>query len=214
MEALDFKRKVDLKKVLIMLTIPLTEKRYLEDLHYSKRLFRRKRPKEYIQIEVLRLGEGWDRYQKDVVRYILQDLKLLDEQMPCTLDYDVRFLDFHRAYQSGQYEVIFLLAHHIEEPSPGYIEFADGGVSMLRMLNLLRTTPKGSRAPLFFVCSSQRRLEQAKLDQPNTISYIATSEGKIMTVQGFTFLKEWILAMPGQTLQEAYARAIDRYLHN
>ncbi|MEM6343282.1 MAG: hypothetical protein AAF927_05360 [Bacteroidota bacterium] len=194
-----------------MLTIPLTEKRFKQDLSFRQGLFRRK-PKEFVQLEKLRLGGDWPEYKQYMVQPLLEDIHFLRHETKCTIDYDVSFADFKRAYLSGQYDTIFLLAHHIEYPEPGFVEFVDGGIAMQKLVQLLMTSPK-AQAPLFFVCKSQKSLEQVKKSRPELISAIATAEMDIFTLSGFYFIRLWISEMQGQSLEEAYALAIDKFLN-
>lgn len=203
------------ERVIVLITIPLTEKRYNRDMKDIFGNFYFGRPKEFIKNESLRLGRSWEKYFNEIASFILFDVKEIIGNTNCTVDFDVTYKKFINAIKSDDYDVIYLFAHHIMETKSSkssLIEFADGGMSTEKVIRSIEKLKNKQKSLFFFVCESDE-FEKLQRKKPKFQSLVGSTSWNLPTVLGFNFIKYWVLELNNKRgLLDAYSRAISKFL--
>lgn len=213
-ENLDTESVIESEKALILLTIALTEQRFLKEKKDPPFWFNPfLKPKEFVQLQ--HYLNTWKDYEQYVVLPIFQEIEFIKANSHATIDYDVTFNDFKQALLSDDFEVIYLIAHHITSAKGDFIEFADGGESFTHVLQFLATlTTIQKKSIIFVVCESQI-IENASSNAFLNLKSIGSASWKVPLIEGFQFIKHWVFNFNGQhTLSSAYSQAIIQFLNS
>jgi len=205
---------IDASEILVLITIPMQQKRYETDVRKASQKIYFGKPKEFAKIESWKHGE-WKAYKENIVFPVLSDITELHQKSNCILDYEITFKNFKTALQATEFKGIFLLAHHIKnygKKKLDYIEFADGGALTTKVTLLLQSGIAKQKSIFLFVCNS-KTFEAVKIQKNDSLEYIGTTAWNTPTIAGFNFIKHWILSMNRKkTLSESYAEAIETFL--
>lgn len=218
---IDREKKIAPHEVAMLIAPPLTQDRFKEELRYptlSDRI--RVRIRDFIPTNAT-LYPNWKVYNSAIAYPILLELKELRTKTSCYIIPDVKFEDFKKALTYDAFKVVFLVAHQIPPEKyrkkgleNGGVEFVDGGVSLDRVSNFLKTEAANRRSVSFvyLICELQKIAEAAMPDLP-AFNMIASAYWKLPFVRCIQFAKTWIMQLDGgKTLSEAYDEAITQFL--
>jgi len=196
------------ERILVLNTLPLTSDRF--DAGRSRTFFSFLKYRNDFLRTQFPAGISWDIYKSQVVHPILAELLHIKEGSRAAIDYDVSFSDFRKALLSGQFDVIFLVAHHIYEKDS--IEFADREVSLPVILEFLEKKLSGSSMSLHFIVCNSLAFTQLKSKESTYSGTLSFGFWEFPVLESYRFIRHWVLSLDGKrSLSEAYALAIDDY---
>ncbi len=200
------------ERVILLNTIPLTKARFEAEKkdHFVKFWHRRS---DFLNTQ-FPAAMGWELYQSAIVLPVLAELYAISKNARSVIDYDVGFNEFRKAAGGGQFDVIFLVAHHIEPADA--IEFAGRDIPLSEMAAFLSKQLPGKRKlDINFIICTGSGLVAVKQDPLPVAGIISTGFWYFPVIESYQFISHWILQFDGKkTMAEAYALAIDSYKPN
>ncbi len=207
---MDKKDSITQEKVIVLLTIPLTKRRYESDYRRAFNKFFFWTQKDFIKKEIVRLGYSWSEYFDNLAKSILVDVKKKKKKSQCIIDHDVTFSNFKSALKSNEFSCVILIAHHFRNEKTDGIEFANGCIKLNKVKRVLEKFGQ-NKTLIFSVCESD--FLEKKQKENKLFETVGTANYRIKTSPNFSFIKEWILQMDGKSsIHESYAKAIKKHL--
>lgn len=208
-------------QVALLISPPLTKDRAMRDLrepNWIQKFWMR--PKEFAKLQFKRMS-SWEQYEETIAIPVVSHLKDLRElaQRPSIIP-DAAFRDFRSVLNNDDFQLVFLIAHHMMKFPPkntaendhdlkGAIEFADGGRDMQSVAACVQSACRRRQLCLVFVvCYSDELRADCYMLTPN-VKAIGGFPSLAHFVTGVAFAKQWIMQCDGTTkLLEAYNRAM------
>ena len=198
-------------KVVVLVCPPLTKKKFNRDRLRGRFSFFFLKKKEFIQ-EQLNYFPTWRDYEEHVVLKVVKYLFRIKNVHHADVFYDISFSKFKKIVELRKYDVVFLVAHHIESETRelGLIEFADGGISIDEFSDVIKKNFSGISLVLF-VCKMGMFKHQIH-SELETIATVVASYWRMELLKGVEFLEIWISFFDGKTiLFDAYSKAIRKF---
>lgn len=198
-------------KSAVLLTVPLTERRFNRDIKNKKRWFRKSGYKEFARIQNAKYPDGWVGYENAVVKPVMSSAMEIESLPECDVFIDITHEQFRDLLLENEYQIIFLIAHNIVSREKDQIEFADFGVQKEDVVSIIGESAQNLRSLVLFVCTSGE-FESFKKKAFHKVETLGSSNFEIPLVPGMEFIKLWILAMKDQSFEEAYNAAMNQLL--